>query len=77
LTNIAAYAQDAHTRATDLLDTLDTAGHSAYVGVPCSLLSPLYDGLAARGGRATRQRGRTWVSESPPDSPSPAACPRY
>lgn len=58
MTSTVAPPQNTPVRAADLLDILDATGHSAYVGVPCSLLSPLYNGLAARGNRiyaATRE----------------------
>jgi phosphonopyruvate decarboxylase len=32
-----------------VLDLLGATDHTAYLGVPCSLLAPLYDGLSARG----------------------------
>jgi phosphonopyruvate decarboxylase len=39
----------AQARTAQILDVLEETGHRAFVGVPCSLLAPIYDGVARRG----------------------------
>lgn len=39
----------AEVRAEELVELLWERRHRAFVGVPCSLLSPMYDALTARG----------------------------